>query len=83
MARWKVIPVCEYKRQEDNSNFVLANRTIVAPHYVIVKAYNIDGTCKAVHPIKKVDGRLIIMTERVPNGEKISIEYYTVVKISK
>lgn len=83
MAKWKVIPVREYKRQDVNAAFILVDRTIVAPHFIKIQSYHLDGSCKKIYVANGIKNNFIRTTEVIPKNEKISVEYFTVVKMHK
>lgn len=83
MAKWKVIPRMDFMKQDSDANFVLVYKTIVAPHFVEVISYSLDGSPKKFYPVIEAKDNFVKVSETIPKGEKISVKYYHIVKIKE
>ena len=63
--------------------FLQIHSPIVAPHFVEVVSYNIDNSPKKHYQIDEVGSGYIKTKEIIPENEKVSVKYYTVVKIKE
>lgn len=82
-TKWKVIQRMDFMKQDSDANFVLVHKTIVAPHFVEVISYALDGSPKKFYPVIEAKDNFVKVSETIPKGEKISVKYYCIVKIKE
>ena len=83
MAKWKVIQRIDFIKQDSDANFVLVHKAIVAPHFVEVISYALDGSPKKLYPVIEAKDNFVKVSETIPEGEKISVKYYYIIKIKE